>query len=126
MELAIALPVLLLLAFGCAELGRGVAAYLIVGAAARAGAQYGATHGYSDYTYASWQNQVIQEAKNEVQGNNPFDVNRLSVSVSSVPQPGGFNLATVTAYYTFDPITHWPGLPKEIVVSHSVGMRRFR
>jgi|SRR5579863_785063 len=125
-ELAITLPVLLLLTLGCVELGRGVALYSIVSEAARAGADYASTHGYTTYNYASWQKQIIQEVKNEVQGNHPLDPNGLSVTVTTVAEPGGFNLTTVTANYQFDTITQWPGLPNNFVVTHSVSMRRYQ
>lgn len=125
-ELAITLPLLLLLAFGCVELGRATATYMMVSEAARAGAQYGATHGYTTYTYSSWQSQVIQEVQNEAQGNQPFESNLLTVIVDTVPESGGYNLATVTANYRFSTITQWPGLPQEFTMTHSVSMRRFR
>ena len=125
-ELALTLPVLLLLAFGCVELGRAVSIYTMVSCAARAGAEYGATHGYSNYTYSSWQNQVTQQVQNSVQGNSTFNSNLLSVNVASTAETGGFNLATVTATYQFSTITQWPGLPSSFTISHTVGMRRYR
>ncbi len=125
-ELALTLPVLLLLAFGCVELGRAVSIYTMVSCAARAGAEYGATHGYSNYTYSSWQNQVTQQVQNSVQGNSTFDSSLLSVNVQTTPETGGFNLATVTASYQFSTITQWPGLPTKFTISHTVGMRRYR
>ena len=99
------LPLLLLLAFGCVELGRAISIYTMVSCAARAGAEYGATHGYSTYTYSSWQTQVTQQVQNAVQGNPTFNSNLLSVSVETTAESGGFNLATVTATYQFSTIT---------------------
>src|SRR5580693_2743053 len=125
-ELALTLPLLLLLAFGCVELGRAVSIYTMVSCAARAGAEYGATHGYSNYTYSSWQSQVTQQVQNAVQGNPSFNSSLLSVSVNTTPEAGGFNLATVTATYQFSTITKWPGLPTQFTISHTVGMRRYR
>jgi Flp pilus assembly protein TadG len=125
-ELALTLPLLLLLAFGCVELGRAVSIYTMVSCAARAGAEYGATHGYSNYTYSSWQSQVTQQVQNAVQGNPSFNSSLLSVSVNTTPEAGGFNLATVTANYQFNTITQWPGLPHQFTITHTVGMRRYR
>jgi Flp pilus assembly protein TadG len=125
-ELALTLPLLLLLAFGCVELGRAVSIYTMVSCAARAGAEYGATHGYSNYTYSSWQSQVTQQVQNAVQGNPSFNSSLLSVSVNATPETGGFNLATVTANYQFSTITQWPGLPHQFTITHTVGMRRYR
>jgi len=125
-ELALTLPLLLLLAFGCVELGRAVSIYTMVSCAARAGAEYGAIHGYSNYTYSSWQSQVTQQVQNAVQGNSSFNSSLLSVSVNATPETGGFNLATVTANYQFSTITQWPGLPHQFTITHTVGMRRYR
>ena len=68
-------PLLLLLAFGCCDLGRAVGAYVAVSNAARVGAEYGATHGYTSYTYASWESQVTQQAQQEMQGTPAFNPN---------------------------------------------------
>jgi Flp pilus assembly protein TadG len=125
-ELALTLPLLLLLAFGCVELGRAVSIYTMVSCAARAGAEYGATHGYTSYTYASWQGQVAQQVQNAVQGNPSFNSSLLSVNVNTTPETGGFNLTTVTANYQFSTITQWPGLPHQFTITHTVGMRRYR
>jgi Flp pilus assembly protein TadG len=125
-ELALTLPLLLLLAFGCVELGRAVAIYTMVSCAARAGAEYGATHGYTSYTYSSWQSQVTQQVQNSAQGNQSFNSSQLSVIVDTTPEAGGFDLTTVTANYQFAMISQWPGLPTQFTISHSVGMRRYR
>jgi hypothetical protein len=98
----------------------------MVSCAARAGAEYGATHGYSNYTYSSWQSQVTQQVQNAVQGNPSFNSSLLSVGVNTTPEAGGFNLATVTANYQFSTITQWPGLPHQFTITHTVGMRRYR
>jgi Flp pilus assembly protein TadG len=125
-ELALTLPLLLLLTFGAIELGRAVSFYALVSCAARAGADYGATHGYTNYTYASWQNQVTQQVQNSVQGNPSLDTSQLSVVVNTTPETGGFNLTMVTANYQFNTITQWPGLPHQFTITHTVGMRRYR
>ncbi len=67
-EFAVAAPVLLLIAFGCTDLGRAIGSYVAVSNAARVGAEYGATHAYTSYTYASWENQVTLQAQQEMQG----------------------------------------------------------
>lgn len=125
-EFALAVPILLLLAFGCADLGRAAAAYLAVSNAARVGAEYGATHGYTSYTYASWQGQVVQQSDQEMQGSSAFDPSRLSVTVSTVPETTNLYQVTVTAAYPFSMMTAWPGLPQQFILSHSVTMQRYR
>jgi Flp pilus assembly protein TadG len=126
MEFAIVLPLLLTLAFASVEIGRALAIYMIVSDAARAGAVYGATHGYTTYTYSTWENQVIQEVQNDVQGNSSFNSNNLSVTVTTTAETGGYDLTTVTASYRFDTITEWSTLPQQFTISHTVAMRRFQ
>ncbi|HEX4069639.1 MAG TPA: TadE/TadG family type IV pilus assembly protein, partial [Planctomycetaceae bacterium] len=100
-EFAVAAPVLLLIAFGCTDLGRAIGSYVAVSNAARVGAEYGATHAYTSYTYASWENQVTLQAQQEMQGSPTFNSNQLSVTVSTVPETGNLYLVTVTATYPF-------------------------
>jgi Flp pilus assembly protein TadG len=125
-EFAVAVPVLLLLALGCADLGRAFSAYLIVSNAARVGAEYGASHGYTSYTYSSWQSQVIQQATNEAQGSLAFNAAELTTVVSTTPITANLYEVTVTTTYPFSMIATWPGLPQQFNVTHSVTMQRFR
>ena len=127
LELAVVLPLLVLLVFGCVDLGRSIGAYVIVSNAARVGAEYGATHGYTSFSYASWQNQVITAATQEMQGTGAsFDSNKLTISVTATPTTGNLYRTTVVATYRFSMLTSVPGLPAQIAVTHSVTMDRFR
>jgi Flp pilus assembly protein TadG len=125
-EFAVVLPLLLLLALGAVELGRAVAAFSILSNAARVGAEYGATHGYTNYNYASWQNQVAQQVQAAVQGNQPINPSGVAVTVTGTAEPNGMNLVTVSASYPYQTITQWPSLPNQFTLTHSVAMRRFR
>jgi Flp pilus assembly protein TadG len=125
-EFAVALPVLLLLAIGCCDLTRAIAAYICVSNAARVGAEYGATHGYTSYTESTWQAQVTQQAANEMQGTLGLNSSQLTVAVSSVTDANNLPLVTVTTSYPFSMITAWPGLSQQFNVTHSVTMQRFR
>src|SRR5580693_6894321 len=126
-EFAIVLPLLILLVFGCVDRGRSIGAYIIVSNAARVGAEYGATHGYTPFSYASWQNQVIAAATQEMQGTgSSFNSNQLTVTVTATPTTGNLYRATVRANYTFALLTSVPGLPTQFSVTHSVTMDRFR
>ena len=125
-ELAVTLPLLLLLGLGSTELGRAVAVYSMLSNAVRVGAEYGATHGYTSSNYASWQNQVSQQGQAAVQGNQPINSSGLAVTVSGTAEPNGFNLVTVSVSYPYQTITQWPGLPNQFTLTHSVAMRRFR
>jgi Flp pilus assembly protein TadG len=126
-EFAIVLPLLVLIVFGCVDLGRSIGAYTIVSNSARVGAEYGATHGYTAFNYASWQNQVIAAATQEMQGTGAsFDPNQLTVTVTATPTTGDLYRTTVVATYSFNMLTSVPGLPTQFAVTHSVTMDRFR
>lgn len=125
-ELAFVLPLLLVVAFGCAEIGRALSIYMMVSNAACAGAIYGATHGYTSYTQSSWETQVIQAVQNAEQGNASFDSNNLSVTVNTTSEAGGYNLTTVTASYNFETITTLSTLPAQFSIRHTVAIRRFQ
>jgi Flp pilus assembly protein TadG len=125
-EFAVAIPVLMLLAIGCCDMGRALADYVAVSNAARVGAEYGATHAYSTYTYSSWQSLVTQRAQQEMQGSSGIDPTQMSVTVSTVPETSSLYLVTVTVTYPFNMITAWPGLPAQFTLSHSVTMQRYR
>jgi Flp pilus assembly protein TadG len=126
-EFALILPLLVLLVFGCVDLGRSIGAYIIVSNAARVGAEYGATHGYTPFSYTTWQNQVIAAATQEMQGTgSSFNSNQLTVTVTATPTTGNLYRATVQANYTFALLTSIPGLPGQFSVTHTVTMDRFR
>jgi Flp pilus assembly protein TadG len=125
-EFAIAAPIFLLLAIGCCDMGRALADCFAVSNAARVGAEYGATHAYSAATYASWQNQVIQRATQEMQGSSGIDPTQLSVTVATVPGANNLYQVTVTVTYPFSLVTAWPGLVQQFNLTHSVTMQRFR
>ncbi len=126
-EFALVLPLLVLLVFGCVDLGRSIGAYIIVSNAARVGAEYGATHGYTPFSYATWQNQVIAAAMKESQGTgNSFNSNQLTVTVTATPTTGNLYQTTVRATYAFSLMTNLPGLPEQFSVNHTVTMDRFR
>jgi Flp pilus assembly protein TadG len=125
-EFAVAVPILILLAIGCCDLGRALADYIAVSNAARVGAEYGATHAYTNYTSSSWQGLVSQRAQQEMQGSVGLDPTQFAVAVSTVPESANLYLVTVTVTYPFSLMTAWPGLPAQFNVSHSVTMQRYR
>jgi Flp pilus assembly protein TadG len=127
LEFAIAAPVVVLLVFGCVDLGRSIATYIIVSNAARVGAEYGATNAYSPLTYASWQGQVIAAATQEMQGTGAsFNPNLFTVTVTTTPTTGSLYRTTVTASYNFSMVTSLPGLNPQFVITHTVSMDRYR
>ena len=66
-EMALLCPLMMLLALATTDFGRVMGAYAIVSNAARAGAEYGAVHGFTSYSQASWESLLEQAVTNEMQ-----------------------------------------------------------
>ena len=132
-ELAIALPILLLLTLGVIELGRAAYFSIEVSEAARAGAQYGS----QSLADAANTDNITQAAQNSV----PDIVRRDdspsikqscvcpgTVAVTSGPCVGPLGCSyplvylTVTTSYPLDTLFHYPGLPASFSLNGSATM----
>ena len=146
-ELAIVLPILLLLALGIIELGRFAYISILVGNAARAGAAYGS----QSLGQASQNGPITTAADNDFQNNGQL-ASKLNVSSTFscgcdnggviTPSPIGTNATcfvlnankctggghwvitlSVTASGTFSSLFSYPGIPKSITVNRVSEMR---
>lgn len=126
LELALTLPVLLLAAFGCVDMGRAASAHLVVCNAARTGADYAATRGVTSFTRDTWEAAIRADVEAEMQSVPDFDSSRLSVQIETTPGDFDLDCIRVTVQYQFETITGWPGIPQTIALEHSVCAQRFR
>jgi Flp pilus assembly protein TadG len=122
-ELAIILPVLILIILGCVDFGRFVYSYIAVTNAARAGAGFGSNNIYTVGTYTTWQNQVKQAVTNEMGSISGYSSS--NVTVTGVPNTGSTNpwRVEVTVPCTFQTVISWPGIPTSMTVQQKVVMR---
>jgi Flp pilus assembly protein TadG len=145
-ELAIALPVLLLLAVGVIEMGRYMYIGILVGNAARAGAAYGARN-LSNCCETTTPTGIQRAADNDYQSNGQ-SVGGLTVSSvvtcgcdsggtiasdttgncfpSTPPScPSGNWVVTVhvTASGSFSALLKYPGIPSPLAISRTASMR---
>jgi Flp pilus assembly protein TadG len=143
LEVALLLPMLLLLALGVIELGRYAFLSILIGNAARAGAAYGA----QDLPQSVDTPGIQKAADNDFQ-NNGQNVNILSVTnsvacgcdnsgtvttqgctTSTNPTAGTCAsghwvvMESVTASGTFNSLFNYPGIPKSISVSSTATLR---
>ncbi len=125
-ELAIVLPLLMLLVLAAVDVGRVVFAYLSVSNAARSGAAYGAMHGFTPYTYSSWAAQIDLVIQQEMQGVPGFVQANLNSTISTTTDADGLFQLQVGVIYPFATIVNWPGLPTNIVLQRQVEMRQIR
>ncbi|MBI3464451.1 MAG: pilus assembly protein [Planctomycetes bacterium] len=125
-ELALILPLLMLILFACTDLGRFAYTYIALSNAARAGAEYGATHQFTTYTFPFWESQVREAVLQEMKTTPGFDAAKLSVTVDAVDETNQSVRVDVQASYPFDTITGWPGIPAVMTLRWQVSMRQFR
>ncbi len=130
-EMAILLPLLVLMVLGVADFGRMLYHAITLSHAARAGAAYGAQNsGFAGDTAG-----IQQAAEAEAQNIAPIAVtsDRLcectgSAPVScTTPSCGSYGaplaFVEVTATHTFDTIATFPGLPSTVPLSRTAKMR---
>lgn len=125
-ELTLVLPVVVLIALVCVDLGRFAYSAIALSNATRAAAQYGATHRRTDYTRRWWEAAVRETLLEEMANLPHFDEARLTLSVEAVDQPGDLPRIDVRAGYPFETVVPWPGLPRRLDLERSVSMRQYR
>jgi Flp pilus assembly protein TadG len=125
-ELAIVLPLLLLLALACTDFGRVIHGFITVGNAARCGAEYGSMHKFTPHTRESWESQVRDAVRNEIQGLSDFDPADLQIGITTTDDEAGLFRARVAVSYPFRMVVNWPGLPVMTMLRHNVEMRQIR
>jgi len=120
-ELALVLPLLVILIGGCVDFGRFSHVSITVTNAARAGAEFGITHPSTAPTLNLWQQQVRQAVENEMAGLKHFDTAKLTVT-STIITTGDYPRVEVDVSYPFETVGHWPGLPKPLTLRRVVAM----
>lgn len=136
-ELALVIPLLMLLLVGLIEIGRFAYFDILVGNAAKAGAQYGAGSLTTALDVSGMQNAALADGQN-VPGltaaspapsavcrcYNGTTTTTQSCSLPSCPLAGYHRnvYVQVTAHGTFSPLFHYPGLPASFNVSRTATM----
>jgi Flp pilus assembly protein TadG len=145
-EMAIALPVLLILALGVIELGRYAYIAILVGNAAHAGALYGSQNTAASADTTGIQNAAEYDfaggtAAGSIDNGQPVSQLNVTSSTSCGCDSGGtitgFGCATtpscatghwvvivsVTASGTFNSLFNYPGIPSSLAISRTSTMR---
>lgn len=111
-EFAVMLPILLTLMLLCVDFGRFAHYDIAVTNAARAGAAYGSSHGFTISTRPAWEAQVRLAVVDELDSNSWFDASKLTVPSPVVTQGGdGSWRVQVDVSYPFQTLLNWPFLP---------------
>ena len=126
-ELAIVLPVLVLLALACLDFGRFAYHYIAVTNAARAGGEYAITTPYAPDGAAAWKSAVEQTARAELTNQTGCDPSRLSATAAVVVEGTARRRVRVEATYTgFRTLASWPGIPDAPVMRAAVVLPAIR
>jgi Flp pilus assembly protein TadG len=125
-ELAIILPVLVMVVLSCVDFGFFPYNYIALGNAVRAGAAYEMMLNPASLP-AGWQSQVKQAVSNEMSLQPGFVPANLTVTA---PPPtidaGGIYQFTVTAAYPFQTVISYVGIPHSLTLAQTVTMRFIR
>lgn len=125
-ELAVCVPVVLLLAIAAMDFGRIAHHAEVVSNAARTGAECGATHGFTEFTRAAWEADVREAVVQEL-GNLPnFSESKLDYQLSITTDADDIRTIEMELTYPFESIVSWSTLPRETQIKGRVVFRQFR
>jgi Flp pilus assembly protein TadG len=125
-ELAVALPLLLLIVLGCVDFGRVMYYSIALENAVGSATDYAATHRFTDFTRSAWEARVRERVSDEMQGVPHFVSGSLHVTITSEDGPDESVRVTVTATYPFRSAVDWPGLPHNVTLRHRVSAWQYR
>lgn len=125
-ELAVILPLLLLLVLAATDFGRIVHAYVVVSHGARAGAGYGSTHRFSAINRTSWETQIRQAVHRELAGLPEFNAANLQITIETTAESTDQVRVAVSVTYPFKTAVSWIGIPDEVQLAHRVEFRQYR
>ena len=120
LELALVLPLVMLLVLGCLDVGRFSHVHTTLTNAARAGSEVAATNAYTPATYTLWEQKVKEAVTTEMAGLDGFDPARLTVTVTVEAPPGDLKRVRIDVAYPFDTVVGWPGLPDRMTLGQRV------
>jgi Flp pilus assembly protein TadG len=123
LELALVLPVLLLIIFGCVDFGRVVYVAIALNSATGAGTAYAATH---RFTRPSWETQIRETVLQELQTIPDFEAHNLTVTVETIVNQDDSVQVAVQASYPFHTVVNWPALPSTVMLEQRIEARQFR
>jgi Flp pilus assembly protein TadG len=125
-ELAVCLPLLLLFALACGDFGRISYFHQTLANAARTAAESGASHRFTPFTQAAWEEDVYAAAFAEMQNIPRFDEGSLNFELSTSTDADGLVRVVVDVSYPFRTVVAWPGLPYEVLLDSTAEFRQFR
>lgn len=125
-ELAILLPLLVLLCLITVDLGRACQCGIALASATRAGAEYGATRLFDPANSADFIDRVTKSAREEFSSQCGLNPATLQITCEVITSSDGLHQCRVTGTYAFHTLIQWPTLPSTIQLKRSSTFRRYR
>ena len=125
-EVALCVPLLILLALATADFGRVAHAYQVVCNAARGGAERGSMQTVTPYSYSAWKERVLQATLHEMSNFPDFDSEQCECLVEWTTDSDGLSQTRVTVSYPFRTVVSWPLIPPTVQLERTVEFRQFR
>lgn len=122
-ELAIVLPFVAIVVFGCIDFGQFGSVWVALTNAVRAGAEYGANHKMTPATQSQWESDIHAATNEEMAGTPGFDSEALQISVEVSVESDGTQRVSVSASYEFKPVIGSYGLPEVVQLNQHSTMR---
>ena len=131
LEMAIMLPLLLMVGLISVDFGRFANSHIAVTNAARAGAGLGSMHRATPATLPIWEAAIRATVEDEMENNHWFKPEDLVMNPApvSIDEGNGFSRIEVTVSYPFQTIVNWPFLPgynDPLILTKTVAMRLVR
>lgn len=123
MELAVVLPLLILLLLAACDFGRFAHIQVAVASAARAGAGQASRSQPTAATRAQWEAEIHKAVRKELEGLADFRVHRLTIRITSQAETGGTSRASVQVNYPFRTLVSWGALPDLFTCQETVVFR---
>lgn len=125
-ELAVVLPLLILVAVACSDFARVIHYRQLVANAARTGAQRGAMQQFTAYTQDDWEQNVQQAVVDELAHLERFDESATEIVIESMEDASGNKRVSVAVTLPFNTMVAWPGLPNHVLLNHHAEFQHFR
>ncbi|WP_417735329.1 TadE family protein [Rosistilla oblonga] len=125
-ELAIALPMLMLFTLACADLGRVIHLKVALSNATRVAAEYGAMRKVTSINRDEWTAGIQQAFASDLQATAAFADIETTVQADTEEGELGLYRVRVESQCEFVPAVDWPGLPSSIDLQASVVMLQLR
>ncbi|WP_197452222.1 TadE family protein [Rosistilla carotiformis] len=125
-ELAIALPMVMLFTLACADLGRVVHLKVALSNATRVAAEYGAMRKVTSINRDEWTAGIQQAFASDLYATAAFADIETTVVADTEEAEMGLYRVRVESQCAFVPAVDWPGIPSSIDLEASVVMLQLR